>query len=231
MMRSGVLARKIGMSGIFIGKERVPITLFSVDGVCVVGERCVSDGKFFLQIGIGRQKNPSKPLSGVYSKRGLDFVPEKVREFLVDDSCRVEVGSLFSSHHFALGQKVDVSGVTVGRGFAGGMKRWNFGGLRASHGVSISHRSLGSTGQRQDPGRVFKGKKMAGHMGVRRVTVQSLSVVFLDEEGKVFGLKGGVPGFDGSYVEVRDAVKRKGASDLMVPGVFLGENVASRGGV
>jgi large subunit ribosomal protein L3 len=221
MMRSGVLAKKLGMSSVFIGQTRVPITLFSLEDCRVVGEKNLDEKRSALQVGIGKSKHPSKALQGVFAKNGLDCVPKKVKEFIVHKDCCLTVGSFFSASHFLLNQRVDVSGVTIGRGFAGGMKRWNFSGLRASHGVSVSHRSIGSTGQRQDPGRVFKNKKMPGHMGCRRVTVQNLSVVFVDEEKALLGVKGNVPGFEGSYVEIRDAVKLPLFAGVPVPGGIL----------
>jgi large subunit ribosomal protein L3 len=169
-----------------------------------------------LGAGSRKAKNVAQPLRGQFAKASVE--PKAiVREFRVSDDMLLEVGAQISADHFVSGQKVDISGLTQGKGFAGVMKRWNFGGLEASHGVSVSHRSHGSTGQRQDPGRVFKGKKMAGHFGVERVTTQNLEVVRTDAERGLILIKGAVPGADNSWVEVRDAVKAKAPKDLPTP--------------
>jgi len=228
--RSGVLARKLGMSRIFDETGlHVPVTVLSLEGCQVVGvrtedERDVTtkkggkvtrtDGYTAVVLGSGskKAKRVSKPMRGVFAQAGV--APKaKLREFRVDADQLPEVGSEISADHFVAGQKVDVAGVTIGRGFAGAMKRWNFGGLRATHGVSISHRSHGSTGQCQDPGKVFKGKKMAGHYGSARRSVQNLEVVRTDAERGLILVRGAIPGHDGSWVEVKDAVKKARPDD------------------
>ena len=210
-MRTGVLAKKLGMTRVFADDgAHVPVTVLSLEGCQVVGQREQErDGYVALQVGAGERKakNVTKPLRGQFAKAKVE--PKAVvREFRVEEDMLVPVGETFSAEHFVPGQKVDVAGVSKGRGFAGAMKRWNFGGLRASHGVSISHRSHGSTGQCQDPGKVFKGKKMAGHYGVDRVTTQNLEVVRVDAERGLILVKGAVAGAPNGWVEVRDAVKK-----------------------
>ena len=235
--RSGVLARKLGMTRVFDdGGLHVPVTVLALEDCQVVGlrtdeDRAVktkkggdvtrNDGYNAVIMGAGERKakRVSKPMRAVYAKAGV--APKaKVREFRVDADQLPEVGSTVGADHFVAGQKVDVAGVTVGRGFAGAMKRWNFGGLRATHGVSISHRSHGSTGQCQDPGRVFKGKKMAGHYGSARRTVQNLEVVRTDVDRGLILVKGAIPGHDGSWVEVRDAVKTARPDEAPAPGAY-----------
>ena len=235
--RSGVLARKLGMTRIFDdGGLHVPVTVLALEACQVVGlrtdqDRAVktkkggdvtrNDGYNAVIMGAGERKakRVSKPMRAQFAKAGV--APKaKVREFRVDADQLPEVGSTIGADHFVAGQKVDVAGVTIGRGFAGAMKRWNFGGLRASHGVSISHRSHGSTGQCQDPGRVFKGKKMAGHYGSARRTVQNLEVVRTDVDRGLILVKGAIPGHDGSWVEVRDAVKTARPEDAPMPGSY-----------
>ena len=209
-MRSGVIARKLGMTRVFNDAGRhVPVTVLKMDDVQVVtvrsGER---DGYTALQLGAGaaKAKNVSKAMRGHFAKANV-LPKSKVAEFRVSDDAVVEVGSTLAPSHFVAGQKVDVVGTTQGKGFAGAMKRHNFGGLRASHGVSISHRSHGSTGQCQEPGKVFKGKKMAGHMGATRNTTQNIEVVAVDDEEGVVLLQGAVPGPKGGWVLISDAVK------------------------
>ncbi len=218
--RTGLIAKKLGMSRLFNEDgSTVPVTLLHVDNVRVVAKRTTDkDGYEAVQLGIGdaKPKNVSKANKGHFAKAGVE-APKKVVEFRVGSDAALEPGAKLSAAHFVAGQKVDVTGVTVGKGFAGGMKRWNFAGLEASHGVSISHRSLGSTGNRQDPGKTFKNKKMAGHLGVERVTTQNLEVAGVDAEKGLVLIKGAVPGAKGGYVLIRDAVKRARHADAPFP--------------
>lgn len=218
--RTGLIAKKLGMSRLFNEDgSTVPVTLLHVDNVRVVAKRNADkDGYEAVQLGIGiaKPKNVSKANKGHFAKAGVE-APRKVVEFRVASDAMLEPGAVLSSAHFVAGQKVDVTGVTVGKGFAGAMKRWNFSGLEASHGVSISHRSHGSTGNRQDPGKTFKNKKMAGHLGVERVTTQNLEVAGVDAEKGLLLIKGAVPGSKGGYVLVRDAVKRARHADAPFP--------------
>lgn len=218
--RTGLIARKLGMSRLFNEDgSTVPVTLLHVDNVRVVARRTAEkDGYDAVQVGIGvaKPKNVSKANKGHFAKAGVE-APRKVVEFRVGADAALEAGTRLSAAHFVKGQKVDVTGVTVGKGFAGAMKRWNFSGLEASHGVSISHRSHGSTGNRQDPGKTFKNKKMAGHLGVERVTTQNLEVAGVDAEKGLVLIKGAVPGAKGSYVLVRDAVKRARHAEAPFP--------------
>jgi large subunit ribosomal protein L3 len=212
--RTGLIARKLGMSRLFNEDgSAVPVTVLHVDDVRVVARRTAEkDGYDALQLGIGRAKpkNVTKANRGHFAKAGVE-APRKLVEFRIAPEAALEPGARLTPAHFAKGQKVDVTGITIGKGFAGAMKRWNFAGLEASHGVSISHRSHGSTGNRQDPGKVFKNKKMAGHLGTERVTTQNLEVAGVDPE------KGPVPGARGGYVLVRDAVKRARPADAPFP--------------
>ena len=218
--RTGLIAKKLGMSRLFNEDgSTVPVTLLHVDNVRVVAKRSADkDGYEAVQLGIGtaKPKNVSKANKGHFAKAGVE-APRKVVEFRVASDAMLEPGAVLSSAHFVAGQKVDVTGVTVGKGFAGAMKRWNFSGLEASHGVSVSHRSHGSTGNRQDPGKTFKNKKMAGHLGVERVTTQNLEVAGVDAEKGLLLIKGAVPGSKGGYVLVRDAVKRARHADAPFP--------------
>ena len=218
--RTGLIAKKLGMSRLFNEDgSTIPVTLLHVDNVRVVAKRSADkDGYEAVQLGIGtaKPKNVSKANKGHFAKAGVE-APRKVVEFRVASDAMLEPGAVLSSAHFVAGQKVDVTGVTVGKGFAGAMKRWNFSGLEASHGVSISHRSHGSTGNRQDPGKTFKNKKMAGHLGVERVTTQNLVVAGVDAEKGLLLIKGAVPGSKGGYVLVRDAVKRARHADAPFP--------------
>ena len=209
-MRSGVIAKKLGMTRLFLedGTE-VPVTVLLVDGLQVVAQRTrEKDGYTAVQLGAGSSKagGTSAPMRGVFAQAKV-APKRKLAEFRVSPEQLIAVGSEITAAHFLPGQKVDVSGTSIGKGFAGAMKRHNFAGLRASHGVSINHRSLGSTGQCQFPGRVFKGKKMAGRMGGARVTTQNLEVVRTDEERGLIMVKGAVPGSKGGWVTVRDAAK------------------------
>ena len=218
--RTGLIAKKLGMSRLFNEDgSTVPVTLLHVDNVRVVAKRTTEkDGYEAVQIGIGaaKPKNVSKANKGHFAKSGVE-APMKVVEFRVGADASLEPGAVLSAAHFVKGQKVDVTGVTVGKGFAGAMKRWNFAGLEASHGVSISHRSHGSTGNRQDPGKTFKNKKMAGHLGVERVTTQNLEVAGVDAEKGLLLIKGAVPGSKGGYVMIRDAEKRARHADAPIP--------------
>ena len=210
-MRSGVIAQKVGMTRVFTDAgEHVPVTVLKMDGCQVVAHRTMEkNGYTALQLGIGhaKVKNVSKAERERFARAEVE--PKlRIEEFRVDETSLIPVGAEITADHFVPGQFVDVSGVTLGKGFAGPMKRWNFRGLRATHGVSLSHRSHGSTGMRQDPGRVFKNQKMAGHMGDERVTTQNLTVVRTDVERGLILVKGAVPGHDGTFVEIRDAVKK-----------------------
>jgi large subunit ribosomal protein L3 len=212
--RAGLVTMKIGMTRIFNDAgEHVPVTVLKLDSVQVVAHRTEEkNGYTAVQVGYGKAKvkNTSKAMKGHFALAKVE-PKRKLAEFRVDDGALPEIGSELKADHFKAGQFVDVTSTSIGKGFQGPMKRWNFGGLRATHGVSIRHRSHGSTGQRQDPGRVFKGKKMAGHMGDRRVTTLNLQVVAVDAEQGVIMLKGAVPGAEGAFVLVRDCVKNKRA--------------------
>lgn len=211
MMRSGLIAEKVGMTRIFNASgASIPVTVLKVSGCQVVGNKTQEkDGYVAIQVGAGavKAKNVAKPQKNHYAKLGVE-AKRHVVEFRVSAENVLSVGTVMKADHFAVGQFVDVVGTSIGKGFAGVMKRYNFGGLEASHGVSISHRSHGSTGCRQDPGRVWKGLPMAGHLGNKRVTIQNLEVVATDLDKGLIMVKGGVPGHDGSYVVVKDAVKK-----------------------
>jgi large subunit ribosomal protein L3 len=219
-MRTGLIARKLGMSRLF-GEEgaHVPVTVLKVDKCEVVAVRTAErDGYTAVQLGVGtrKAKNLSKAVRGHFAKAKVE-PKRKLAEFRVSTDALLDVGAELVANHFVAGQFVDVTGTTIGKGFAGSMKRWNFGGLRATHGVSVSHRSHGSTGNRQDPGRTFPNKKMAGHLGVERVTTLNLKVVATDSDKGLIMIRGAVPGHEGSYVLVRDAVKRKLPKDVPFP--------------
>ncbi|MAR79196.1 MAG: 50S ribosomal protein L3 [Rhodospirillaceae bacterium] len=224
-MRTGLIAKKMGMTRIFTDSgEHIPVTILKVDSCKVVAKRTKEvDGYNSLQLGFGtaKVKKMSKALRGHFAKPKIE-PKKKLVEFRVSDDALLDVGSELSVAHFIAGQKVDVTSSSIGKGFAGAMKRHNFAGLRASHGVSVSHRSHGSTGQCQDPGKVFKGKKMAGHMGNERVTVQNLEVVKLDEPRELIIVKGAIPGSAGSYVLIKDSVKFGLSSEVPYPAALKG---------
>ncbi|MCC7282864.1 MAG: 50S ribosomal protein L3 [Acetobacteraceae bacterium] len=218
--RTGLIAKKLGMSRIFRDDgTHVPVTVLHVDGLQVVARKEQDrHGYTALQLGHGAAKPQrlTRPLRGMYAKQQVE-PKQKLVEFRVSADALLEVGATLSVTHFVPGQKVDVTGTTIGRGFAGAMKRHNFRGLEATHGVSISHRSHGSTGNRQDPGKTFKNKKMAGHMGQARVTTQNLEVAAVDEAAGLVLIRGAVPGSKGGYVLVRDAVKRTRPAEAAFP--------------
>jgi large subunit ribosomal protein L3 len=224
-MRTGLLARKLGMTRIFTEEGgHVPVTVLRVDNCQVVALRTAdTDGYTAVQLGVGtaKVKNVSKPQRGHFAKAKVE-PKKKLTEFRVSADAVLEPGAELTAAHFVAGQYVDVTGTSIGKGFAGAMKRHNFGGLRASHGVSVSHRSHGSTGQRQSPGKTFKNKKMAGHLGAERVTTQSLLVVSADAERGILLIKGSVPGARGGYVRVSDAKKRKAPDGLPFPAALRG---------
>jgi large subunit ribosomal protein L3 len=219
-MRTGLIAKKLGMTRMF--KEdgtHVPVTVLHVDQLQVVDARTKErDGYVALQLGWGKAKvkNVTDPNKGHYARVKVE-PKQRLREFRVAEDAVLEIGSTLSAAHFVVGQKIDVCGITKGKGFAGAMKRWNFRGLEASHGVSVSHRSHGSTGNRQDPGKTFKNKKMAGHLGVERVTTLNLVVAGVDAERGLLMVRGAVPGSKGEFVTVRDAIKRARHADAPYP--------------
>jgi large subunit ribosomal protein L3 len=219
-MRTGVIAKKMGMTRLFQEDGRhVPVTVLVLDNVQVVARREQDrDGYVAVQLGAGvaKVKNVAKPQRGHFGKAEVEPKAQVV-EFRVAEDALLDVGATLSADHFVAGQLVDVSGHTQGKGFAGAMKRWGFGGLRATHGVSVSHRSHGSTGNRQDPGRVFKNKKMAGHMGDRQRTQQNLEIVRTDAERGLLFIKGSVPGSKGTWLLVKDAVKVPRHADAPYP--------------
>ncbi|KIT14382.1 50S ribosomal protein L3 [Jannaschia aquimarina] len=224
MLRSGVIAKKVGMTRLFQEDGRqVPVTVLQLDALQVVGQRTSDQhGYTAIQLGAGtaKAKRVSKAMRGVFSAASVE-PKRKVVEFRVDPENLVEVGEEIIADHYFEGQFVDVTGTSIGKGFAGAMKRHNFGGLRASHGVSISHRSHGSTGQCQDPGKVFKGKKMAGHMGAARVTTQNLQVVKTDTDRGLIMVKGAVPGSKGGWVTIKDAVKKPFPENAILPAALM----------
>jgi large subunit ribosomal protein L3 len=219
-MRSGVIARKLGMTRLFMEDGRqVPVTVLQLDGLQVVAQRTVEkDGYTAVQLGAGtaKAKRTTAPMRGHFAKANV-APKRKLAEFRVSPENLIDVGEEITADHYFAGQYVDVAGTSIGKGFAGAMKRHNFGGLRASHGVSISHRSHGSTGQRQDPGKVFKGKKMAGHLGAVRVTTQNLQVVRTDADRGLIMVKGAVPGVKGGWVTIKDAVKKPVPENVVLP--------------
>ena len=230
MLRSGVIARKVGMTRLFMddGKQ-VPVTVLQLDKLQVVAQRTPErDGYAAVQLGAGaaKAKRTSQAMRGHFAAAKVE-PKRKIAEFRVDPENLIEVGEEITANHYFEGQFVDVSGTSIGKGFAGAMKRHNFRGLRASHGVSISHRAHGSTGQCQDPGRVFKGKKMAGHMGAARVTTQNLQVVRTDADRGLIMIKGAVPGSKGGWVTISDAVKKPVPDNVMLPAALKSDAVAA----
>jgi large subunit ribosomal protein L3 len=225
-MRTGVIAQKLGMTRVFDDTgNHIPVTVLKLDGCDVVDQRTIErDGYTALQLGTGaaKPKRVSKAMRGHFAKAKVE-PRRKLVEFRVADDALLDIGTRISVEHFVSGQFVDVTGTSIGKGFAGAMKRHHFKGLRATHGVSISHRSHGSTGQCQDPGKVFKGKKMAGHMGAERVTTQNLRVVNTDGDEGLILIEGSVPGSKGGYVLVRDAIKRALPDDAPYPGIVAEE--------
>jgi large subunit ribosomal protein L3 len=223
-MRSGLIAQKVGMTRIFTEDgEHIPVTVLKIDSCQVVAHRTQEkNGYTALQLGVGSRKPSKMPKAERQNFAVAKVEPKrKLVEFRVSPENLIEVGAELTADHFVTGQLVDVTGTNQGKGFQGAMKRWNFAGLRASHGVSISHRSHGSTGQRQDPGKVFKGKKMAGHMGTEKVTTQNLEVVRTDVERGLVMIRGAVPGNKGGWVMIRDAVKKpKTWVNAPKPGAF-----------
>ena len=222
-MRSGLIAQKLGMTRIFTEDgSHVPVTVLELQNCQVVGQRTADkDGYVALQLGAGQAKvkNTTKAERGQFAVAKVE--PKRhVAEFRVDEANLIEVGATLQADHFVEGQLVDVTGTSIGKGFAGGMKRWNFGGLRATHGVSVSHRSIGSTGGRQDPGKTFKNKKMPGHMGDRRITTQNVKVVKTDVERGLIMIQGSVPGAKGAWIMIKDAVKKPAPKGAAFPGSF-----------
>ncbi|MFK7871061.1 MAG: 50S ribosomal protein L3 [Roseobacter sp.] len=220
MLRSGVIAKKVGMTRLFMedGKQ-IPVTVLQLDKLQVVATRTTDkDGYSAVQLGAGtaKAKRTSQAMRGHFAAASVE-PKRKMAEFRVDAENLIDVGEEITADHYFEGQFVDVAGTSIGKGFAGAMKRHNFGGLRATHGVSISHRSHGSTGQCQDPGKVFKGKKMAGHMGAARVTTQNLQVVRTDADRGLIMVKGAVPGSKGGWVTVKDAVKKPFPENAILP--------------
>ena len=213
-MRSGLITKKVGMTRVFTDEgQHVPVTVLQIEDCQVVAVCGKDTGKHSVQLGVGKAKvkNVTKPMRGHFAKAKVE--PKQfLKEFRVSEDNLLEVGSQVKADHFKEGDYVDVTGTSIGKGFAGAMKRHNFGGLRASHGVSVSHRSHGSTGQCQDPGRVFKGKKMAGQYGNKQVTVQNLTIVKADAERGLLLVRGAVPGSEGGYVIVKDAAKKHKAA-------------------
>ena len=230
-MRSGVIAKKLGMTRLFMEDGRqVPVTVLQLDGLQVVAQRTADrDGYTAVQLGTGtaKAKRVSAPMRGHYAKAGV-APKRKLAEFRVSPDNLIEVGEEITADHYFEGQFVDIAGSSIGKGFAGAMKRHNFGGLRASHGVSISHRSHGSTGQCQDPGKVFKGKKMAGHMGAARITTQNLQVVRTDSDRGLIMVKGAVPGSKGGWVTIKDAVKKPFPENAILPAALKSAADAAR---
>jgi large subunit ribosomal protein L3 len=231
-MRSGVIAQKVGMTRVFTeAGAHVPVTVLRLANCQVVAHRTMDkNGYVALQLGSGTRKvkNVTKAERGNFAIAKVEPKRE-VAEFRVSEDAMIPVGAEITADHFIPGQYVDVTGTSIGKGFAGGMKRWNFGGLRATHGVSISHRSIGSTGGRQDPGKTFKNKKMPGHMGVDRITTLNLKVAQVDVERGLILIEGAVPGAKGGWITVRDAVKKSLPKDAPKPGKFrlASENGAS----
>jgi large subunit ribosomal protein L3 len=223
-MRTGLLAKKLGMTRLFKDDgTHVPVTVLLLDSLQVVAARTEEkDGYTAVQLGWGRAKvkNVSQPNRGHFAKAKVE-PKAKLVEFRVDADALLEPGATLSAAHFLVGQRVDVTGTSKGKGFAGAMKRWNFRGLEASHGVSVSHRSHGSTGNRQDPGKTFKNKKMAGHLGDERITTLNLVVAAVDAERGLLMVRGAIPGAKNSFVLVRDAIKRARPADAPYPAALV----------
>jgi len=220
MKRSGLIGQKLGMTRVFQDDgTHVPVTVLHIDDCQVVDQRTQErDGYTALQLGVGKAKvkRVGKAMRGHFAKAEVE-PKQRLAEFRVSEDALVDIGAQLSPEHFAKGQYVDVAATSIGKGFAGAMKRWGFGGLRATHGVSISHRSHGSTGQCQDPGKVFKGKKMAGHMGASRITMQNLEVIGADVDEGLLLIKGSVPGPKSGWVLIQDAVKKALPEDAPKP--------------
>ncbi len=229
-MRSGVIAKKIGMTRIFTEDgNQVPVTVLLMDKVQVVSTRTATkDGYTAVQLGAGsaKVKNVNKAQRGHFTSAKVE-PKQKLAEFRVTEENLIDIGEELTADHYLAGQYVDIAGVSIGKGFAGAMKRHNFSGLRASHGVSISHRSHGSTGQCQEPGKVFKGKKMAGHMGAVRVTTQNIKVVKTDSDRGLIMVKGAVPGSKGGWVTIQDAVKKPVVDGTPYPGSLRSQKVGN----
>ncbi len=230
-MRTGVLAQKKGMTRVYdeFG-QHVPVTVLQIENLQVTALRTKEkDGYTAVQVGFGKAKNHrvAKPQLAVFQKNNIE-AKKKLVEFRVSEDALLELGQEIRADHFVAGQYVDVVGTTRGKGFAGAMKRWNFKGLEASHGVSVSHRSHGSTGQRQDPGRTFKNKKMAGHLGVEQITQQNLQIVSVDVERNLILIKGAVPGVDNAYVKIVDAEKRARPANAPYPAVKVEAKAAAQ---
>ena len=224
-MRTGIIAKKIGMTRLYLADgTHVPVTVLSIKDSQVIGNQTKNkNGYNSITLGAGeaKQKNTNKAQRELYAK--IKVTPKKKQiEFRVSESNMVPIGAELSANHFVVGQYVDATGITIGKGFSGAIKRHNFSGLGASHGVSISHRSHGSTGNSQDPGRVFKGKKMAGHMGDRQRTIQNLQVVAADDDRGLIFIKGGLPGSKGSWISLKDAIKKAVPSDVPYPAGIKG---------
>ncbi len=228
-MRSGVIAQKLGMTRVFMETgEQVPVTVLKLDNCQVVAQRTAEkNGYTAVQLGVGlaKVKNTSRALRGHFAKASVE-PKRKMAEFRVTPDNLIEVGAEITADHFVVGQFVDVTGTSIGKGFQGVIKRHNFGGGRATHGASVSHRSHGSTGQRQDPGKVFKGKKMAGHMGNTRVTTQNVEIVSTDTDRGLILIRGAVPGSKGAWIIVRDAVKASLPDNAPKPAALRSKNEA-----
>jgi large subunit ribosomal protein L3 len=229
-MRSGIIAKKLGMTRLFMEDgQQIPVTVLQMENLQVVAQRTSDkDGYSAVQLGCGsaKAKRTSAAMRGHFASAKVE-PKRKIAEFRVSPENLIAVGEEITANHFLEGQKVDVAGTSIGKGFAGAMKRHNFGGLRATHGVSISHRSHGSTGQCQEPGKVFKGKKMAGHMGAARVTTQNLEVVRTDIDRGLIMIKGAVPGSKGGWVTVKDSVKKKAPEGLPFPAALRSAQVTT----
>lgn len=230
-MRSGVIAKKLGMTRLFLedGKQ-VPVTVLQLDNLQVVAQRTADrDGYTAVQLGAGlaKAKRTTAAMRGHFAKASVE-PKRKIAEFRVTADCMIDVGEEITADHYFEGQYVDIAGTSIGKGFQGAMKRHNFGGLRASHGVSVSHRSHGSTGQCQDPGKVFKGKKMAGHMGSTRITTQNLQVVKTDSERGLIMVRGAVPGSKGGWVTMKDAVKKAVPENVIMPAALRSAGEAAK---